>query len=457
MNFSDLIAHTNIASFSKAGDLIAIANGFDVQVYDTSNLNIIVQYSFPDVVSYIKWSNDRKYILVSIWKRGVAYVKSLDDPDWNCKIDEGISGLMYARWVPDSRQVITVWDFQLRLTIWSLVDQNVFYIKSPKHHNKALSFTSNGNFMALGERSEWNDYIGIYYTEDWKLLNRFQIETTDLADLMWTRDNTAIIAWDNPIEWRLLVYSATQGLIAQHIPYENALGFKNLKFSTNGQFLAAGSFDQKVRIYNNISWKEITEFKHINYLSEDENIHIYTEEEYKQGSLYDFEEESTSRYKMLDLPVKLKCEIVSKNKENISPTESGVSLLSWSYDSKYIATKNENTPKCVWIWDVSTLNLSVLLIHFHVVTSFDWSKRSNHLVVATNTPRIFIWSINGASVWDIPIEDKDFNVNKVKWNPDGRSIMIQDRSNLLIAYPHFTFLQETTNEGEGEEDEEDNE
>lgn len=68
MNFSDLIPHTKIANFSAKGDLIAVANGFSVQVYDTSNLSLIVQYSFPDIVSYIQWSDDSKYILVPIWK-----------------------------------------------------------------------------------------------------------------------------------------------------------------------------------------------------------------------------------------------------------------------------------------------------------------------------------------------------------------------------------------------------
>ena len=71
-------------------------------------------------------------------------------------------------------------------------------------------------------------------------------------------------------------------------------------------------------------------------------------------------------------------------------------------------------------------------------------------MIATGTPRIFIWSTNGASVWDVPIEDKDFNVDKVKWNPDGKSILIQDRSHLLVAYPHFTFLQDNAHEGEDE-------
>ena len=60
--------------------------------------------------------------------------------------------------------------------------------------------------------------------------------------------------------------------------------------------------------------------------------------------------------------------------------------------------------------------------------------------------------MNGASVCDIPLEGKEFNVNKIKWNPDGRSILVQDKNNLVIAYPHFTFLQEAEQEDEYEDD-----
>lgn len=229
-------------------------------------------------------------------------------------------------------------------------------------------------------------------------MNHFQVETTDLADLVWAKDDTAIIVWDNPIECRLLVYSATQGLLAQHIPYENALGFKTVNFCPSGQFLAAGSYDQKIRLYNHISWKEITEFEHKKQLSEDEEIHVYTEEEYKQGGAYNFEEEVTSRYKMLDLPIKLTKAKMTKGQESNPASGNGVSLLAWSYDSKYLASKNDNTPNVVYIWDLSTLGLSVVLIHFDPVKSIDWSKKSNHLVITTNSPRIFIWSVNGASV-----------------------------------------------------------
>lgn len=85
------------------------------------------------------------------------------------------------------------------MSIWSLVDKQVSYIKNPKYVDKGLSFTSNGKFMALAERENCKDYIGIYYI-DWKLVSHFQVDTTDLADLAWSSDDTVIVCWDNVIE-----------------------------------------------------------------------------------------------------------------------------------------------------------------------------------------------------------------------------------------------------------------
>jgi WD40 repeat protein len=169
--------------------------------------------AFTDSVRDIQWSPDGHFILISVPKRNLAFVKSIDDPEWSCKIDEGVCGLSYARWTPDSRQVITITEFNLRLTVWSLTDKNVSYIKNPKFADKGLSFTSNGKFMALAERENCKDFIGIYYCGDWKLMNHFQVETVDLAGLAWSKDDTSIVCWDNVIECRVLIYSATQGLI----------------------------------------------------------------------------------------------------------------------------------------------------------------------------------------------------------------------------------------------------
>ena len=76
----------------------------------------------PDLISGIDWSSDSNLILIAVAKRGVAFAKNVYDASWHCKIDEGLAGLASCRWAPGGRHIVTVSDFKLRLTLWSLVD-----------------------------------------------------------------------------------------------------------------------------------------------------------------------------------------------------------------------------------------------------------------------------------------------------------------------------------------------
>ena len=201
MNFSDLYEHTNIMEYSPSGTMLAICKNTRLYILETTKLQILHDWSFSDTISQIEWSPDSGLILVALKKSGIAYVKNLADNDWNCRIDEGVAGLAGVKWVPDSRQVITISDFQLRLTVWSLVDKSASYIRNPKFAgDKGLCFSSDGKFMALAERRDGKDYIGIYYCGNWSLMHHFQVDTFDLADIAWSKDNTSIIVWDSPIE-----------------------------------------------------------------------------------------------------------------------------------------------------------------------------------------------------------------------------------------------------------------
>ena len=43
----------------------------------------------------------------------VYQVWSLEKPDWTCKIDEGLAGLMAVRWSPDGRHILSTADFKV--------------------------------------------------------------------------------------------------------------------------------------------------------------------------------------------------------------------------------------------------------------------------------------------------------------------------------------------------------
>jgi len=121
MNFSDSIPQSNgIVNYSPNGNLIAISKNFDVKIFDTDGLRPLQNFSFVDIVSQIVWSPDSSLLLVVISKRNLVYVRNVYDPEWTCKIDEGIAGLLSAMWTSDSRYILTVSEFKVRMTVWDL-------------------------------------------------------------------------------------------------------------------------------------------------------------------------------------------------------------------------------------------------------------------------------------------------------------------------------------------------
>merc|ERR1712096_142211 len=71
---------------------------------------------------------------------------------------------------------------------------------------------------------------------------------------------------------------------------------------------------------------------------------------------------------------------------------------------------------------MSVLELHILLIMLNPVKSLSWSPNSTHLSFTTNTGRMFLWSLEGASVCDIP--NKGFSANNIMWSSDGKSLLL---------------------------------
>lgn len=143
-----------------------------------------------------------------------------------------------------------------------------------------------------------------------------------------------------------------------------------------------------------------------------------------------------SKYSMIEGEVKLQPLKSTTGKEKLSGgLNIGVSQALWSHDSSYLATKHgsspliilESFPNAVWIWDMHTMQLSAVLLELAPVKSMAWSPRSSHLFFSTGSSRLLIWSPEGASVCDFPLDSASFEVNRIKWNSDGRNLVVQDK------------------------------
>lgn len=126
-----------------------------------------------DEISHIEWSSDSKFVLCAMFRRAAVQVWSVQDSKWKCTIDQGPAGCSFATFSPDGRHVLAMAEFQLRITVWSLVHAtSVAHIKNPKFNNRGFDFTKHdhGKYMALAERRDCKDYISIIVTDTWELV-----------------------------------------------------------------------------------------------------------------------------------------------------------------------------------------------------------------------------------------------------------------------------------------------
>lgn len=430
-------------------------------------------YTCLDAISRVEWSPDSQMLLAAQYKRALVQVFSLERPTWVCRIDEGPVGLSFARWAPDSRHLLTSSDYSLRLTIWSLVDRSSAFIRCPKFPAKACEFSHDGRFLAVVERREFKDIIGVYAVDTWELVKHFQVDTVDLEDLAWSPDDRHLCVWDSPLEYKFMIYSPLGRKYAEHRAYENALGIKGVAWSPTAQFLAVGSYDEVCRVFTNLTWRTIAEYSHLPLLTTPSLV-VYQEApddsdataanaaasvhassaslRYRSRRLigagaalnasafaasYPAAAASTpaaasllsTRYVIVDPPV---APVQVKPEADKPNPRLGVGLVAWSHDSRYLVTRNDNMPNSIWIWETGRLSLASTMLQLEAVRAFQWHPSAARLAICTGNSKLYLWSEEGCSIVAVPIPG--MSVQNIKWSASGHALLLIDREQCCLCY-----------------------
>ncbi|XP_006642121.1 WD repeat-containing protein WRAP73 [Lepisosteus oculatus] len=442
MNFSEVFKHSNqLCKISPDGKYLATCVQYRLVVRDLNTLQILHLYTCLDQIQHVEWSSDSLFILCALYKRGLVQVWSLEQPDWHCKIDEGSAGLVSSRWSPDGRHILNTTEFHLRVTVWSLCTKSVSYIKYPKACQQGIDFTKDGRYMALAERRDCKDYVSVFVCRDWQLLRHFETETQDLAGLEWAPNGCVLAVLDSCLEYKVLLYSLDGRLLSTYSAYEWSLGIKSLVWSHSSQFLAIGSYDEKVRILNHITWKKITEFEHPAVISNSKVV-VYKEVEkhpvvgnedlsfHHTLSMGNSLFSTQSKYEICPLPVQIP--VVKPDPDRANP-KIGIACMAFSSDNRYLATKNDSMPNNVWIWDMQKLRLFVVLQQVAAVRGFQWDPRRPRLAVCTGSSKVFLWSPAGCVSVQVPVEG-NFQVLTLSWHSSGNSLVLLSKEHLCLCY-----------------------
>lgn len=444
MEFTEAYKQSGPCCFSPNARFLAVAVDYRLVIRDVLSLKVVQLFSCLDKISYIEWALDSEFILCGLYKRPMIQAWSLSQPEWTCKIDEGPAGIAYARWSPDSRHILTTSEFQFRLTVWSLVNTACIHVQWPKHASKGISFTQDGKFAAICTRRDCKDYINLLSCHTWEIMGVFAVDTLDLADIEWSPDDSAIVIWDSPLEYKVLIYSPDGRCLFKYQAYESGLGIKSVSWSPCGQFLAVGSYDQMLRVLNPLNWKVFAEFMHLStvrgpcsaavFKEVDEPLQIGMSElclsdDFMQGNSESSPERPVGvRYDVMEVPITLPYQKPLADKPN---PKQGVGLMSWSSDSQYICTRNDSMPTTLWIWHIHHLELAAILVQKDPIRAAAWDPTGPRLVLCTGSPQLYMWTPSGAYCVNIPLPQ--FIITDLRWNSDGSCLLLKDKESFCCA------------------------
>ncbi|KAF6989705.1 hypothetical protein CFC21_007007 [Triticum aestivum] len=461
MEFTEAYKQTGPCCFSPDARFLAVAVDYRLVVRDVVTLKVVQLFSCVDKINFLEWAPDSEYILCGLYKRPMVQAWSLSQPDWTCKIDEGSAGIAYARWSPDSRHILTTSEFQLRLTVWSLVNTACVHVQWPKHAARGVSFTKDGKFAAICTRRDCKDYINLLSCHSWEIMGVFSVDTLDLAGVEWSPDDSAIVAWDSLLEYKVLIYSPDGRCLFKYSAYESGLGVKTVGWSPCGQFLAVGSYDQSVRILNHLTWKTFAEFTHAASIRSPYNAAVFKEVDdpfqldmselcLSEGLSRNMRDNGTEngseggsrvKYAVMDVPITVPAQKPASDKPN---PKQGIGMLSWSSDSHYFFTRNDNMPTVLWIWDICRLELAAVLVQKDPIRAAAWDPTCPRLVLCTESPHLYMWTPSGACCVNIPLPN--FRIVDLKWNSAGSCLLLKDRDSFCCAAIVSTLPEEEPDE-----------
>ncbi|KXS21187.1 YVTN repeat-like/Quino protein amine dehydrogenase [Gonapodya prolifera JEL478] len=458
MDFTEVYKQTSqLVLPSPSSALLAVAVSHRLVVRDADTLQIRHLFACTDAISDVVWSPDSRYIAVASKKLGLIQVWAMDDTEWSCKIEAGAEGLERIRWAPDGRSIMCFSDFQLRVTVWSLIERECAHIQYPKYTDRAFSFRPDGRYLALAERRDGKDHVSVYDAEEWVLLKNWPADTTDLEDLAWSPDGRYIALWESPLAYNLLIYHPDGRLVSRIAsPPNPTLGVRSAAWHPGGQFIAVAGYDGVVRLVNWYTWTATVVIGHP-ALVEDVGVPVFKEIDLRDsvstpaisgrlsggvgGGQDLLQGRPKLRFQLVRPPYTIPRLRIEPDKPN---PKTGVGVCQWSADGRWLVTRHDASPHTLYIWSLHTLKHLAVIHHTSSVRVVQFNPRHANLITwCCGNGYVYVARLPadadeergvGVEVEAVEVPAVGFSVVGCKWMPDGKGVVVMDKEKFAVGF-----------------------
>lgn len=418
---------------------------------------INIDPGFARELTHVKWTitkdDGHRRLLVADTKTVLAF--DMDDEAWDLRISEGLGGVRQVEWSACGGQILVWADFQLKLTVWSIMTSSASIIPNPKFPVKGFSYRPGRQDQAVLLQRTSHDSVSVLHmsSSSWTIQKTFVVATSDAQGVQWSPDGKWLAVWDNMIDYRVLIYTPDGRLVRTFIAYDLGLGVKTLSWSPTSEYLAIGSYDNKVRFLNNLTFSPSIELSHVT------TVRSRTTSVWRQVN-----SGHVPRYEAVEQAISPPFQ---KHNVGEAAAKLGVGLLAFSPSGYFLATRCDSMPTTIWIWSLRELSPIAILVHTNAVRHMEWHpEEAGQLVFTCHGPNlsdnnaIYMWNIHWACPRIVSVPRDGF---EVKWFQIIRNQAEEETGILLGSGESFTIgypVPEGSADGNGtilEEEEEEEE
>ncbi|BGP64996.1 hypothetical protein NBRC10512_006896 [Rhodotorula toruloides] len=338
---SPLYRHSHTLVLANSPNLVSLHRDRLV-LRSLADLSPIRSWTLPSLphplTTFAASPSDPNYVLVYSAKQRAAWVVDPAKEGEVARIEvgnEGCVAMAWARTGDGANPTVMAWAaHHLHLSLFPLPSPSSpspspalqpFRILSPKHspspssseeQGTGYSFRPDGKFLAVLERHQARDVIGVYSTGsasaagEWALVKSITLPdpTSDLADLSWSPCGRYIAAWSSITDYTVHVFTPTGTLLSTYTPYASlsppassststsstssrkpssaststptaitgnkdctltrldrsthsyvGLGIRTVQWGRDGEWLSIGGWDGKVRVLSRKGWGAVAE------------------------------------------------------------------------------------------------------------------------------------------------------------------------------------------------------
>ncbi|KAI5465839.1 WD40-repeat-containing domain protein [Mariannaea sp. PMI_226] len=423
MHPSRLFKSSSHCSASPDGNFIATLSSSTIVIRSTRSLQtaqtVRLPADFSGPIVTLAWSPSSTFVLVA--SIDLVHVFSTSDSSFRATIRNPVGGHgkpSLIQFGARDAEIFIYAAFGLKLVIFDLFTSKAVEINNPKFYllssaPRGLVIQPRTEHIALLTRVSGRDLVSIHHPATRQVQRSWYPETVDAQGLAWTSDGNWLLLWDSPAHGHKILLYTPDGQFFRSIgapslghSHDADLepGIKLCSISPDSALCAVGDHSRVVRILDTNKWRTSLNLSHPSTIVPKDTLQVWQEQ----------------------LNVSVEGRVLHtflRTAQMMSPPslstdgKPGCSVLGFDASSTLIATRLDDLPSTLWIWDVAAGELRAVLM-FHCAISFDWHPAIRELLLVTCQDD----SHRGVSfVWD-PLSDGPRPISLGAHLPDGKIV-----------------------------------